>query len=164
MIYSMVQRRWPKFGKHAAALGAVGAFGGSWFLAHRIKKLAPYHDAIVVGSGIAALQTIVRTYVPKYGWIVSDYKPEDLSQAKQPAQLATRAAEVEAAAGEFEGDEYSYLEAELEAVEATAPPSQTAAAYATADADDNEITEEDLAAVLGDDEDSGDLYQGSFAN
>ncbi|MBT8453912.1 MAG: hypothetical protein KJO40_18265 [Deltaproteobacteria bacterium] len=166
IVYSVIQKRWPKLGKHAGALAAVGAFGGSWFLAHRIKRLEGYHDAIVVGSGIAALQTVVRTYVPKYGWVVSDYKPEDLGPTAPPKQLESREDEVAAAAGEFAGDEFSYLEAELEAIEAAdarkhAMPAPQVSYEAAASSND-EITEEEMAALLGDDDGGGD-YSG-YAN
>jgi hypothetical protein len=168
MVYSIIQRKWPKLGKHAGAAAAVAAFGGSWFMAHRIKRLQPYHDAIVVGSGIAALQTVVRTYLPKYGWIVSDYKPEDLGPAEKPApkQLETQEEQAAAAAGEFAGDEFSYLEAELEAIEAadarrrSAMPAPAPAPSFEA-ASDDEISEEEMAALLS--EDDGD-YAGGYAN
>ena len=60
MVYSIIQKKWPKVGKHAGAAAAVAAFGGSWFMAHRIKRLAPYHDAIVVGSGIGGMAVSPR--------------------------------------------------------------------------------------------------------
>lgn len=144
IVYSLVQRKWPKLGKHAAALAATGAFGTAWLGAHRIQRLAPYHDVIVIGSGVAALQTIVRTYLPRYGWIVADPKPADVQPAALPAAAATAAAQAE-----LQGDEYSYLEAELEQRTGTPMP---------------QISDEDIAAVLGDDEEVEDLYTGTFAN
>lgn len=72
----MVERRFPKLSKHAGPLASLAAFGASWFLVHRVQKVAKYHTPVTVGAAIAALQTIVQTYIPKYGWIVSDYQPQ----------------------------------------------------------------------------------------
>ncbi len=70
----MVEKRFPKLGKHAAVLSSLAAFGASWLLIHRVKKVAKYHTPATVGAAIAAMQTVVQTYFPKYGWIVSDYQ------------------------------------------------------------------------------------------
>src|SRR5678816_1569764 len=37
VVFSIIQKRYPKFGKHAHAISGVAAFGGAYFLAHRIK-------------------------------------------------------------------------------------------------------------------------------
>jgi len=79
-----VAKKWPKVGRHAGALTSVGAFFAAWFLAHRIKWLARFHTPIVVGAGIAALQSLIQLYIPKLGWTVSDAAPE-LAAATQPA-------------------------------------------------------------------------------
>jgi hypothetical protein len=116
VVFMLISRRWPKAGKHAAAASSVVAFLGAWFLAHRIKRLAKYHDGIVVGSGIAALSTVARTYLPKYGWIVADYEASDYATGN----AAPSAPPGELPEPEPSGDEYDYLEAELAAFEAEA--------------------------------------------
>jgi len=157
IIYSLIQRKWPKLGKHAGALAAVSAFGGAWMLAHRVKQLKPYHDVIVVGSGVAALQTVVRTYLPKYGWVVADYKPADIGQLPATSQQAEATA---MAAAEFE-DEFSYLEDELDEADKHVPP---AAAVPPQSVTPSDADASDWSGLLDDDEDMSDLYQGSFAN
>jgi len=90
IIYQVTQNRMPKAGKHAAAVSAAGAFLAVWFLGHRIKPLKKYHDGAVIGSAIAAMQIIVRTYFPdKYSWIVGDYLPSPEGQvaAQQTPQI-----------------------------------------------------------------------------
>lgn len=83
IVYQLVARKWPKAGKHAAVGSAVASFSAAWWAAHRIEKLEEYHDAIVVGSGIAAGQAVVRNYLPAWGWIVGDLRPEDVGQAAE---------------------------------------------------------------------------------
>lgn len=173
VVYSMVQKRSPKLGKHAGALAALAGFGGAWFFAHKIKKIEDYHDGIIIGSGIAALQTIVRTYTPKYGWIVSDYKPGDVDAPPKAAQIAAanKAAELENMKSQLEGsegwDEYSHLEAQLDAMAGTkttrAPSVASLVGKPMAGDDDSADYDPDLMSVLDDDEDMDDLYGGTFA-
>lgn len=90
ITHVQVAKRWPRFGKHAAALSAVAAFGASWFAAHRVKWLARYHTPIVVGAGIAALKTLVQTYLPWLGWMTADVTDGD-TKALPPGQQANPA-------------------------------------------------------------------------
>lgn len=87
ITHVQVAKRWPRFGKHAAALSAVAAFGAAWFAAHRVKALSRYHTPIVVGAGIAALKTLVQTYLPWLGWMTADVQEGD-TRALPPGQTA----------------------------------------------------------------------------
>lgn len=82
---TQIAKRAPKLGKHAGAAASVGSFLAAWFLANRWKWLAKYQMPLVVGSGIAALQSLLQLYVPKIGWMVSDASP-------QVGQIAARSA------------------------------------------------------------------------
>lgn len=115
IVFMLISRRWPRVGKHAAAASAVLAFAGAWLLAHKVKKLSKYHDGIVVGSGIAAISTVARTYLPKYGWIVADYGVNDYAAPTAPSTPPGELDEPESS-----GDEFDYLEAELAAFESEA--------------------------------------------
>jgi hypothetical protein len=84
IVHGMVIKRYPKFAKHASVLSTAIAATGAWFLAHRIDKVKQYHTPIVVGAGIATIQTVVQAYLPKYGWMVSDHN----LAAQTPAQAA----------------------------------------------------------------------------
>jgi hypothetical protein len=93
-----IGKRYPKVGKHAGAVASLGAFGAAWFGAHRVSSLEKYHHPIVVGAGLAALQSLIQIYVPALGWAVSDASPELASSsaaAKGSKQVAVSPAQVE---------------------------------------------------------------------
>jgi hypothetical protein len=113
IVYTVIQKKYPKVGKHAAAGASVAAFAAIWFAGHKIKRLEKYHDGIVIGSAIATIGTLIRTYLPKYGWIVADYRPEDVKPA-----AANGAARLLPEPELDDDDEYSHLEGEIEAQEA----------------------------------------------
>lgn len=69
---NQVAKRKPDWGKHAGAGVSVGAFLAAWYLAGKVKYLAKYQTPLVVGAGIAALQTLIQLYIPKLGWMVGD--------------------------------------------------------------------------------------------
>lgn len=71
-----IEKRKPSWGKHAGALAAVGAFMSAWLLAHKVKQLRAYHLPIVIGAGLAAIQSLLQLYLPQFGWIVADASPE----------------------------------------------------------------------------------------
>jgi hypothetical protein len=94
IVEVQLSKRYPKVGKHAAVASTVASFLAAWFLLHRIERLKKYHTPAVVGSAIAALQTIVKTYLPKYGWMVSDVQPSEvkiLPTASSPLLAQTMA-------------------------------------------------------------------------
>lgn len=93
IIEVQLSKRYPRAGKHIAAGSTIASFLAAWFLLHRIERLKKYHTPAVVGSAIAALQTIVKTYLPKYGWMISDVQPSDvkLLPASAPAALTSSA-------------------------------------------------------------------------
>jgi hypothetical protein len=88
ITHVQVAKRWPRFGKHAAAISAVAAFGAAWFAAHRVKALSRYHTPIVVGAGIAALKTLVQTYLPWLGWMTADVQDGDTKALPAPGQTS----------------------------------------------------------------------------
>jgi hypothetical protein len=73
---TQIAKHSPTWGKHAGAVASVGAFFAAWLLAHKWKWLERFHTPIVVGSAIAALQSLIQIYIPKLGWIVADASPE----------------------------------------------------------------------------------------
>lgn len=176
IVYSVVQKRWPKLGKHAHALSGVLAFGGLWYFAHKVKALANYHDGILIGSGIAAGHGIAQCYLPqKYNWLLADCKPGDVKPIAPPADSGTNQI---AEASPTEGDEYSYLEAQLEEMErgtskrervvrgprGNGRPVAAGMHQATAGQDNsNTLLDPDLVEELGN-EAVDDLYTGAFAN
>ncbi len=88
---TQLAKRKPTWGKHAGVLASLASFFALWWGAHRVKWLEKYHTPLVVGSGIAALQSVMQLYLPSMGWMVSDATPqiaEDadlaLEQGQQP--------------------------------------------------------------------------------
>jgi hypothetical protein len=79
----------PSLASHAGAVTSIGAFLAAWFLAHRWKWLARWQQPLVVGAGLAALQSLLQLYLPKLGWIVSDASPEIAASASQGLSQAT---------------------------------------------------------------------------
>lgn len=76
VVAIQVAKRWPRVAPHAGVVASGASFLAAWLLAHRVKVLERFHTPIVVGAGIATLQTAVQTWFPKLGWIVSDATPE----------------------------------------------------------------------------------------
>ncbi len=171
IVYTFVQKRWPKLGKHAAAAAGAASFAGVWFFAHKVKKLAPYHDGVVMGSGVAALHGAAQCYLPKkYSWLLADCQPEDVAPLPAAAQQPLVSAPSAPA-----GDEYSYLEAQLDAMEGAGdrrtriarPPKATktpvANVMSATGGDASDTLDPDLVDELDDGEDVDDLYSGAFA-
>jgi hypothetical protein len=88
IIHGVVIKKAPKLAKHASVLSTFAAAGAAWFLVHRVERIRQYHTPVVVGAGIAALQTAVQAYLPKYGWMVSDHNitAPDAETAAAPAR------------------------------------------------------------------------------
>ncbi|MDP2607277.1 MAG: hypothetical protein Q8S00_32470 [Deltaproteobacteria bacterium] len=72
IVHSLAKKRFPNGGKHVAVLSSLAAAGGTWLIAHRIPQVEKYHTPATIGASIAAAQTVVQTYFPKYGWMVAD--------------------------------------------------------------------------------------------
>ena len=89
MATTQVAKYKPELGKHAGAVAAVGAFLAAWFLAHKVKFLAKHHTPIVVGSAIAALQSLIQLYIPQLGWLIADASPEVAALAAPTPTLMT---------------------------------------------------------------------------
>ena len=75
VTYVQVAKKSPKWARHASVGASVGAALAAYYLLAKVKKIQAHHLPVSVGAAIAALQTVVQTYVPKFGWIVSDYQP-----------------------------------------------------------------------------------------
>jgi hypothetical protein len=88
IIHGVVLKKAPRLAKHASVLSTLASAAGAWFLVHRVARIKESHTPVVVGASIAAIQTVVQAYLPKYGWMVSDHN----LQAQTPAQASARPA------------------------------------------------------------------------
>lgn len=76
MASVQIAKRKPAWAKHAGAIASIGSFVAAWLGANRVKLLEKHHTPIVVGSAIAAIQSLIQLYVPMLGWVISDATPE----------------------------------------------------------------------------------------
>lgn len=169
MAYALTAKRWPKLAKHVHAAAGLATAGGLWLLGHRWDRIAKYHDGIIMGSSVAALQGVAGAYLPKkYRWILSDpqateYRP---LPAAMPVQPLPAAAEDDLGLGD------SFLERQLRALEGrggTIAPPRPSANPVQQDLDIAAATggagaelDPELQDLLGDGEDLSDLYTGAF--
>jgi hypothetical protein len=87
VVYTQLMKKWPKGSRHFSVLSTGAAFAGAWYATKYVKQLEKHRVPATVGAGIAALQSVIQTYVPKFGWIVSDYQPT-IGSASQPLAVA----------------------------------------------------------------------------
>jgi hypothetical protein len=90
--YSQAVKRWPKLAKHigvlTSAVGATGVYFGTKYW----EKAEDYHYSATIGAGIAVLQSVLQTYVPGLGWIVSDMDPSQYTPKLPEAEVDDLAA------------------------------------------------------------------------
>lgn len=88
VTYGLVAKKNPKVARHVGPLGSIAVWAGMWFASTKSEWLSQYTLPIVVGGGIAAVQTLLQTYLPVYGWILSDYEFKAAGKAKGKAPAA----------------------------------------------------------------------------
>lgn len=159
IAFTLIGKRWPRFAKHAHAATGVIAAGGAWAFAHKLPKVGQFHDAILMGSGVAALQGVYSAYVPKkYGWLLSDCDTSQLAPATsgglmtEPANLPQQ---LKQQTSTGDDDDLADLEAQLGSLSGTTLGGGKSSGSAPVD--------DALAEELGG-EDLDDLYAGAFAN
>jgi hypothetical protein len=99
VAYKVARKKSPTFAKHAGAVAPAAFVIALWFLVHKVKRFEKYHGPALIGASIGAIQALLRTYLPAYGWILNDYHLDDVlpQGAKQAA-----AAPAPTAAGQIE--------------------------------------------------------------
>lgn len=149
----------PNLGKHAGAGVSIGAFLAAWFLAHKWKFLAKYHTGVVVGSTIAALQSLIQLYMPSLGWVVSDAQPAPALPAGQPSAGGGFASQAEI-------DRLRLREVDDDPNEFTFDESFDAGRYSPPMPPKGSKVQEDPQAHMAGDmaEDLGDLDLGTLSN
>lgn len=166
MAFALTAKRWPKLAKHVHAAAGLATAGGLWLLGHKWDRIAKYHDGMIMGSSVAALQGVANAYLPKkYRWILAD--PQATEYRPLPAAAAAPAL-APAAAQDDLGD--SFLERQLRALERQGgtimPPAPSTVQQdlnvAAAVGGAGDVLDPDLEALLGG-EDLSDLYTGPFA-
>lgn len=110
IVYRMAKKKSKRFAKHAGPVGSLAFALGASYAAKRIEKLRPYEMPIVIGAWIAALQNFLTTYLPRYGWILSDYQLFDAMPSAQP-QLQEEPVDEDELSAALEGYSRPYAEA-----------------------------------------------------
>lgn len=151
VMTEQIAKRKPSWGKHAGAATAIASFLSAWFLAHKVKFLEKYHTPIVVGSAIAALQSVIQLYIPMLGWMLADptakpaIGPSDDLSLPQLRSAGLRPTS-------YDPNEYMYNDAfdagRMSPPERRAATSGQAAASTAAPLPDDD----DLSDVMGDDD------------
>jgi uncharacterized membrane protein len=87
IVSVQVAKRKPTWAKHAGVAANFVAFAAALFGAKRWSKTRPYETPLVLGTGLSLVQTILQTYFPKLGWMVSETTPEQIAEAAGQQQL-----------------------------------------------------------------------------
>lgn len=87
IAYKLTRKRSPKLAKHIGAVTPALVAGLTWVAVHKIDRLDKYHHGAVIGSCIAAAQSLLQTYVPQYSWILNDYHMDDMLPGAAPGKL-----------------------------------------------------------------------------
>lgn len=144
IVAVQVAKRKPSLGKHAGAIASAASFAASWFLANRVKMIAKYQMPLIVGSGIAAAQSLVQLYIPKLGVLVADATPQ-LAAPKMVAP-GIRAEDLRVIDDE-DPDEYVYNDSFDAGRQDATQNAADAAAATSARADD--LDDLDLSDIAG---------------
>lgn len=134
ILYTALRTKYPKLAPWGGTGSTAIVFLLVWLVGSRSEKLRKYHAALTVGAGIALLQNMIRTWVPKLGWMIGDYQQDAATPKALPSATKTLLEK----------------EADLEQTPQIA-------------ADSDEDVFDDIGDVLNPGETQGDLYSGVFA-
>lgn len=81
IAFLQISKRFPKLGKHAPVLASLAALGAVYYAGKKIKKAEKYADPMLIGAAIALIQSLIQTYLPTFGWIVSDVSADQYKKA-----------------------------------------------------------------------------------
>ncbi len=142
LLYTALRKKYPRLAPWSGSGAAAMVFLAIWLGGSKVKSLQKYHTALTIGAGIALLQNVIRTWIPKLGLLVGDYQQDSTTPAALPPQQNRQAV----------------------------APAQIDAATATADDDGNYGVDDDGDGVLDDigdilnpGETQSDLYGGVFS-
>lgn len=79
IAFRLGRRKSEAAAKHLGPWASVAAALSSAYAADKVEALAPYKTEVVVGAAIAAVQGLLQTYVPQYGWILNDYHLDEIA-------------------------------------------------------------------------------------
>lgn len=182
--FAIVAKRWPRLAPHVYAASGLLTTLAAALVVPRIEKVAPYYDSIVLGSGIASIQGVADTYLPKqFSWLLkspqlSDYTADSTRMLASQASTSSSAASsgprrVPAAASRRTiddeiNDEYRSFDAKIDRLVKSstnagggAPP--PASASSSSNEEEGYQLDPDIAAELNEEEcDDDEMGMGIF--
>jgi hypothetical protein len=138
--FKLAKRRSLTWARHVGPWTSVATAGIGWWAIHRNPEWEKRYHSGVIGAMIAALQGLLQSYLPQWGWILNDYHLDD------QMQLGPGAAPGTAPAG-ANGQRQVGPNAQGQYLEAAHP----------------QAVEDDLNEVLNEGESADDLYTGIFS-
>jgi len=88
--YSLVKKKSPKWAKHAGPWSSAAVALAATVYSQNSNRLDKYEAPIIMGAWIAALQGLLQTYFPRWGWILNDYHMDDMPALTDPTTGKTR--------------------------------------------------------------------------
>jgi len=65
-----------KFEKHFGPLGNLAAFGGAYYAGKKVASARKYQNEMLIGAGIALIQSLIETYLPGMAHFVDAGSPQ----------------------------------------------------------------------------------------
>jgi len=75
---TQLSKKFPGFAKHTGIVAGLLGVAGVYLVTRYWDRVSKYHESATVGAGVALLQGALQTYLPRYGWVVSDLDPKSL--------------------------------------------------------------------------------------
>lgn len=148
-----------RYAKHFGPLGNAAAFGAAYFAGKKVARARPYQTEMLIGAGIALVQSLLETYLPGMAHFI------DAGAPQAPANAQAAATSQRAAKRAMAGTRY-VLPGEVESARASARVAEAQAQNFPSEAQhvDDEVDEAMGAADDGEGmEGLEDLYDGVFA-
>lgn len=74
IAYRLARKRSQKLARHAGPLASVLFAVGASYATKKSERLEKYDLPIIIGSWVAAAESVLITYLPQYAWIMGDYQ------------------------------------------------------------------------------------------
>lgn len=85
VVYSQAVQRFPRLANHAAVGTSAAGVVGTYLATRYWERAQGYQESATIGAGVALLQAVFQTYLPKFGWVVSDLDPGQYAPQKTTA-------------------------------------------------------------------------------
>lgn len=165
--------KFPAYARHIGAGGSLLAFVAAIYAAKKVKALKRYETPILIGGGLALIQTIIQLYLPGLSWLFDGPVQAPVALPAPKAQSMGAVAQFRrrqprerfVSPGEIESERmeahYSGRDQAVNFTPVNASTLQTAATAEQLDDDEDDGPEPD--DLVGEESDISDLYDGVFS-